>query len=53
MLIKRDKKLFMVYNGKEILFRSCNFDECVIWVNQNGGFNETRKKIKSIIKKAG
>lgn len=55
MIIKRNGKIFEVYSGMNIdfLFRSYDFNECVIWVENNGGFNETRKKTYSKSRKAG
>lgn len=46
MLIKREGNLFIVYKNRDSMFESHDFNECVLFVNDNGGFDEARKKIK-------
>lgn len=53
MVIKRRNKLFIVFKDRDELFKSYSFDECRFWVEENGGFNESRKKIKEIACKVG
>ena len=51
MLIKREGKMFVVYQDCNEMFKSTDFDECVIWTNNNGGFNGARKKTYPIARK--
>jgi hypothetical protein len=51
VVIKRFKRLYVVYKGHRQIFKSYHFDDCVDFVKDNGGFYEARKKIKTITKK--
>lgn len=45
MLIKRNGSDFEVVQNREVLFKSTDHNECVIWVNDNGGFDDQKRSI--------
>lgn len=53
MVIKRQGKLFVVFKGRDELFKSYDFEECVTWVENKGQFHEARKKIKERLNRVG